>query len=509
MFCQGLVMALFMLALGACGSNSAPVHTPNNDEASFAFSADIALTPDEQAVDAILKVQRMRFLHRHAAEPDRPFSMSFMALRDELAHDDLYQTLKKMPKGGMLHIHATATGDTSWIVDRALSETECYIYWGARGGIYALGQLAFFNGEAVPEGWLRISDLKQSRADLRGELIALYTLGPEDAACPDIWEEFEAIFQRIDGFLSYRSIFVDYYTHAFERLAEDGVQFVELRTSVDSVIDEHGRYIEGEDVFALYRSALADVRKRYPDFDLRLIVCSYRWLSPEWTAQQLERTRTWMISAPDLVAGFDIVGEEDRGNSNAFYAAVFSAYPSVPLFLHGGESLSPSNFNIREAWMLGAKRISHGINLMFFPTLETLLRQSDVMLEVCPISNQALRYVLDPRLHPARGYLQRGLQCVLGSDDPSIFGTTGLTDDFWMAYVAWGLDIRSLKKLALNSILLSALPPELRQKQLDRFNVQWQRFITDVITGHSLNNLSETWRRVPIDTSMGRLTFHT
>ena len=65
------------------------------------------------------------------------------------------------------------------------------------------------------------------------------------------------------------------------------------------------------------------------------------------------------------------------------------------------------------------------------------------MLEVCPISNQALRYVSDPRLRPARGFLQRGLQGVLGSDDPAICGSTGLTDDYWMACTAWGLDLRS------------------------------------------------------------------
>lgn len=109
------------------------------------------------------------------------------------------------------------------------------------------------------------------------------------------------------------------------------------------------------------------------------------------------------------------------------------------------------------------------------------LRQFGVMLEVCPLSNKALRFVPDPRLHPAKGFLRRGLPIVLGSDDPAIFGTVGLTDDFWTAYVAWRLDLRTLKQMALDSILRSSLPADRRERQLDLFERRWQRFIRGVI----------------------------
>jgi hypothetical protein len=48
-------------------------------------------------------------------------------------------------------------------------------------------------------------------------------------------------------------------------------------------------------------------------------------------------------------------------------------------------------------------------------------------------ASQALRYVRDLRRHPASGRLRRGTRVALGSDDPSIFGTSGLSDDFAMA----------------------------------------------------------------------------
>jgi adenosine deaminase len=73
------------------------------------------------------------------------------------------------------------------------------------------------------------------------------------------------------------------------------------------------------------------------------------------------------------------------------------------------------------------------------------------------------------------------MRIALGSDDPAIFGTTGLTDDLWMTYVAWRLDLRTLKRLAVTSILRSSLPADRLQRQLDRFQARWQRFIRGVV----------------------------
>ena len=481
LLCVPACLLAVLLVLAATGSPAAASPAPDPPAAVGAAASGLRFTREERAADAILAAQRRDFLERHAASLDRLFTGPIAALRRELAHEKLYQTLQDMPKGGMLHIHATATGRASWIVDRALSEPRCFIYWGPPSDRYARGQLAFFPGQTVPAGWLRVATVARFVPHLRARLLALYTLGPEDAASTDIWKEFEAAFQRVDAFVSYRPVFVDYYAHAFRVLARDGVQFVELRTSVDPLLDEHGRSITDEAVLDLYRSVLARVRATYPSFDLRLIVCTWRGASLQDAAAQMERTRRLMRSAPDLIAGFDVVGEEDGGNSNAFYAPVLSSLPQVSLFLHGGESLSPADTNVRDAWLLGSTRISHGLNIGLFPGLEAELRQSGVMLEVCPLSNKALRYVPDPRLHPAKGLLRRGLRIVLGSDDPAIFGTVGLTDDFWTVYVAWRLDLHTLKLLALDSILRSSLPADRRERQRDLFERGWQRFIRGVI----------------------------
>lgn len=450
---------------------------------SFAFSADLSLNAREKAAEAVLAAQREVFLERYSADPDRPFTAHFRQWRGHLEDSRIYRSLQRMPKGGLLHIHDGAVGDAEWIVDRALSEPDCFIYWGPASDTRVHGELAFFPGQQAPPGWIRLNKLARARPHLRGELLKLYTLGAEDDECADIWKEFEAIFQRIDRFICYRPVFVAYYRHTLLSMARDGLQFVELRTAVDPILAEDGQSILDQSVLDLYRIALSDVHDRYPEFNLRIIVCTWRGATLGEAAEQMARARIFTETAPDLVNGFDVIGEEDAGNSNAFYAPVLTSEPRLPLFLHGGESLSLADTNVREALELGARRISHGINLGLFPGLEYQLRRANVTMEVCPISNQALRYIPDLRDHPARGWLSRGLQAVLGSDDPAIFGSNSLSDDVALAYLAWGLDLRSLKKLALNSITASSLPAQRKHRHLQLFRTRWQQWIEDLLAG--------------------------
>src|SRR5262249_57761729 len=104
-------------------------------------------------------------------------------------------------------------------------------------------------------------------------------------------------------------------------------------------------------------------------------------------------------------------------------------------------------------------------------TLEERLKKHGVAGEVCPISNQMLRYVSDLRMHPADGYLRRGVPCVLSNDDPGIFGNDGLSYDFWVATLAWDLDLRALKQLALNSLNYSGMTVAEKRTAL----VAWQQ----------------------------------
>ena len=105
------------------------------------------------------------------------------------------------------------------------------------------------------------------------------------------------------------------------------------------------------------------------------------------------------------------------------------------------------------------------------------VKKENICLECCPTSNLLLAYCHDLRTHPVRSLLRQGVQVSISPDDPGFFGNPGVTLDYLVAYVAWGLDLADLKKLALNSLEHSAISQEDKAEILSFFNYAWTKFL--------------------------------
>ena len=147
------------------------------------------------------------------------------------------------------------------------------------------------------------------------------------------------------------------------------------------------------------------------------------------------------------------------------------------LYLHAGESYQRSNTELYDAILLGTKRIGHGFGLAMHPDLMEMVKQKNICIEACPVSNKILGYVHDLRTHPTRSLLANGIKVSISPDDHGFFGSPGVTLDFLVAYLAWDLNLMDLKQLCLNSIEFASVDEEHKVKLNTFFEYKWEIFL--------------------------------
>jgi adenosine deaminase CECR1 len=110
-----------------------------------------------------------------------------------------------------------------------------------------------------------------------------------------------------------------------------------------------------------------------------------------------------------------------------------------------------------------------------------IVKEKQICIECCPVSNFVLSYVNDLRIHPTRHLLHQGMPVSISSDDPGFMGYEGVTLDYLYAFVCWELDIADLKQLCINSITYSSINEEEKVELRKFFDYKWKRFLDYVV----------------------------
>lgn len=277
----------------------------------------------------------------------------------------------------------------------------------------------------------------------------------------------------------------------FDSLVADGVQHVELRSPLGSGLYDlekpRGSFSPDSGILYIQR-AIEKLRVKEPEFTVMLIYTNVRFQPVDVIRRDFVNAFQLRSRYPDIVRGYDLVAHEDKGNPTDYYRQVWLMRDSLsnvhgvdmPLYFHDGESTWHHVQNLYDAVLLQTPRIGHGFNLSLFPAVEEEVRKQNICIEVCPLSNQILGYIMDLRMHPAHNWIRRSIQVTISPDDPGLFGYTGVTPDFWSIFLAWELNLRDLKKLCMNSITYSSLPTKQKQQALIVWEKKWAYFIDEI-----------------------------
>jgi adenosine deaminase len=177
-----------------------------------------------------------------------------------------------------------------------------------------------------------------------------------------------------------------------------------------------------------------------------LILCFLRHLGPDAADAVLRAC----LPFRDRFIGVGLDSTE-LGYPPALFTEVYAlaAAEGLRLVAHAGEEGGPDY--VRESLdLLNVERVDHGVRSVEDPELVARLRDQQVALTVCPLSNVALRVIPALGVLPLPAMLEAGLLVTVNSDDPAYFG--GYVDDNLAAVRReFGFDDAQLAGLARNS----------------------------------------------------------
>jgi len=197
----------------------------------------------------------------------------------------------------------------------------------------------------------------------------------------------------------------------------------------------------------------------------KIIMCFLRHLDERSAFKTLDQA---MLHKDKIVAvGLDSseVGNPPSKFERVFKKAIKEGFLTVA---HAGEE-GPPEYIWEALDLLKVKRIDHGVQCLNDKKLIQRLKDEQIPLTICPLSNVKLRIFKKLKDHNLKKLLNEGLLIMINSDDPAYFGGY-LNTNLIESQIALDLFKEDIKLLAINSFKSSFLSKNEKKKWIDQIN---------------------------------------
>ncbi|EAW10016.1 adenosine deaminase family protein [Aspergillus clavatus NRRL 1] len=488
---------------------------------------------------------------RQAGTPERPEDERFAGEMFPLARPyinatKLWQIVKRMPKGALLHAHLSAMLPYDTILETII-ETEGMVISTSqpildeRSAENATVTFAHVNttintsaetissADYVPNTKVSVKitadQFPRGRSGFIDFMKSKLTILPEDSirhelGVDEIWRRFQACFGPTDSMLSYEPVVRTFYQKLFESLVDDGINWVEIRSGGSSGKLVHTGQEDVDPDLDVWWEVMLDELDKFQATDKGKHFWGARVIWSDTRSKDREKiTKSMKIALgrkqkfPELFSGYDLVAQEDLGRPLSDLAPELIWFQeqtqylnlTIPFFFHAGETLGDGNstdYNLVDAILFKSRRVGHGFSLYKHPKLIEEVIDNAVMVEVCPISNEVLRLATDILHHPLPAMIAHGVPTAISNDDPAILGQdiAGLSYDFYQTIQGFdNIGLAGLGALAQNSLRwsnfedqsdadwlrdidLAARGDGLKAQRMQHWNQQWEEFCQWIVS---------------------------
>lgn len=250
---------------------------------------------------------------------------------------------------------------------------------------------------------------------------------------------------------------------ACEDAFNDNVLLLELRYAPTFIVDGHTNLTYAQ-IHRGLTKGLAMAEKKF-GMVTGLIGIVQRIKS----VKEAEAAIDFFIDNKSEYVGVDLADNEDGFDPKPF-APVFEKARKADLHItiHSGETPHPTagQWILDSINVLGAERIGHGVQCINHPHVMETLKQKQIPLEVCPLSNWLTQAFASFEDHPLKKLYDEGVPLTLSSDDPGVFAST-LTDDYEIAQRVHGFTQEHFSKMNQTAFQKSFIP-ESKKKKLEK-----------------------------------------
>lgn len=225
---------------------------------------------------------------------------------------------------------------------------------------------------------------------------------------------------------------------------KENIKYIEIRFAPLLHLEK------GLKISSVIESILKGMKKGEKEFGVKsgLILCILRHMPKDRAKEVIEIGKNYIGSG---VVALDLAGSELEGFARE-YKDIFSNVKEYgyKVTIHAGET-GFSNNVIDSIKMLGAKRIGHGIAILNDKKAHDLVKNENIVLEMCPKSNVQTKAIQSYEHHPIKKFLKEEIKATLCTDNNTV-SNVSLTEEWISTNRIQGLDIDDYKRIYINGV---------------------------------------------------------
>ncbi|WP_413304019.1 adenosine deaminase [Bacillus sp. 1P10SD] len=230
----------------------------------------------------------------------------------------------------------------------------------------------------------------------------------------------------------------------FEDAAKENVKYMEVRFAPLL------HTAQGLSVEEVIQSVIDGMREAEAQFDIygNIILSCMRTMSAESAFEVVEKGKQFLGKG---VVAIDLCASEEEGFCGDFVEPIALARKyGYRVTIHAGETGVGKNV-LEAVEMLGAERIGHGVFIKDCAEAYDVVKEKQVVLEMCPTSNVQTKAVNQYSEHPIHDFHKDGIKVTVNTDNRTVSDTT-MAKECSIVFDEFNMSEEDYKKIYLDSV---------------------------------------------------------